>query len=150
MMGLPRPSSAMLNLVAHSKLAVLGTNGPNGPHLAPVWFLYRDDQFFITTGVNRQKARNIQGDYRVGLTVLADGGSPAVMLDGTARLDHAGVIPLIRATAERYLGPEQGAVYIKNLLQKFNSETLWRIVVTPVWWKSWALDEHESAQKGLR
>lgn len=140
-MGRARPSSAMLSLIAESKLAVLGTNGPHGPHLAPVWFLYRDDVFLVVTGVMRRKAKNIQHDYRVGLTVLAHDGSPAVMLDGTARLDHVGVISLIEEAAVRYLGAEGGARYVQDLTKTFTKDTLWRIVVTPTWWKSWGLDE---------
>lgn len=144
-MGQPTASPAMLELVSRSSLAVLGTNGPHGPHLAPVWFLHRDGEFLVVTGVMRRKAKNIQNDYRVGLTILADGGSPAVMLDGTARLDHMGVIPLIEELAVRYLGPEDGARYIENLLTKFTADTLWRIAIAPTWWKAWALDEPADA-----
>jgi hypothetical protein len=139
----------MLSLVAESRLAVLGTNGQHGPHLTPVWFLYRDGAFLLTTGVMRRKAKNIQHDYRVGLTVLADGGSPAVMLDGTAQLDHVDVLPLVAELAERYLGAEAGAQYVDDLKKKFTTDTLWRIVIAPTWWKSWALDESGDSTKVL-
>jgi hypothetical protein len=146
-MGRSTPSPAMLSVVTSSTLAVLGTTGPHGPHLAPVWFLYRDGDFLLTTGVTRQKAKNIQHDYRVGLSVLAEGGSPAVMVDGTARLDHVEVVPLVSALAQRNLGAEAGAQYVEGLMKNFTPETLWRIVLTPAWWKSWALDEKGDSSK---
>lgn len=140
-MGRAEPTAAMQAHVADAKLAVLATTGPRGPHAAPVWFLYRDGEFLLSTGVHRQKAKNIQRDDRVGLAVLAEAGTPAVMIDGRARLDHIDSFGLVAELAERYLGTETGADYVRRLSTEMTPGTLWRVIVRPTSWKSWALNE---------
>jgi hypothetical protein len=131
----------MQRVVKSANVAVIGTNGPHGPHLAPVWFLYRDGAFQFVTSVGRRKARNIQADYRVGVAIMADGGKPAVMVDATARLTTEDAVPLITELATANLGADEGAAYVERLLASLSPDQLWRIVVTPTWWKGWGLDD---------
>jgi hypothetical protein len=139
----------MLRVVESAKLAVMGTNGPHGPHLVPVWFLYRDGAFQFVTSVGRQKARNIESDYRVGLAILGDGGKPAVMVDATARLVHKEAVPLITELATANLGADEAARYVEKLTTTFSADQLWRIIVTPTWWKGWALEDAAPVAAGL-
>lgn len=51
---------------------------PDGsPHVTPVWFVYLDDVFWISSGERNVKVRNVGNDARVSLA-LQDGDAPAV------------------------------------------------------------------------
>jgi PPOX class probable F420-dependent enzyme len=68
--------------------AILGTNSPDGPpQLTPVWYLYEDDQVYMSVGTGTTKLRNLRRDPRV--TLCVDGCHPdarAVMLHGTVEI----------------------------------------------------------------
>jgi 2-phospho-L-lactate guanylyltransferase len=51
----------------------LGTIGRDGyPHVTPVWYLFEDGVFYITTAGNRVKARNMLANPRVGFAIDDD------------------------------------------------------------------------------
>ncbi|WP_152364792.1 pyridoxamine 5'-phosphate oxidase family protein [Microlunatus speluncae] len=56
-------------------LCTLRANG--SPHLTPVWFVHRDDRFWISSGERNVKVRNVVADPRVSLA-LEDGDAPYV------------------------------------------------------------------------
>lgn len=129
----------MEELVRRSLLCVLGTEGRRGPHLVPIWFRYRDRCFDMVTGEDRHKLKNLQRSPNAGLVVMADGGSPAVMVDGVAEITADGAGELVAALALRYLGPARAHAYLDQLFTARPPETLRRIALRPTWWKSWDL-----------
>ena len=55
------------------RIAVVGTNRVNGPpQLTPVWYLYQDNQIYISMMVNSAKYRNLCRDARVGICIAGD------------------------------------------------------------------------------
>ncbi|WP_410660235.1 pyridoxamine 5'-phosphate oxidase family protein [Amycolatopsis sp. lyj-112] len=54
------------------------------PHVTPVWFVYLDDVFWVSSGERNVKVRNVDNDARVSLA-LEDGDAPAVA-EGLARV----------------------------------------------------------------
>jgi hypothetical protein len=130
----------MEELVRSSLLCVLGTEGSRGPHLVPIWFLYRDGCFQMVTGQDRRKLQNLQRNPNAGLVVMADGGSPAVMVDGVAETTAHGAGELVSELALRYLGPVRAKAYIDELFAVRPAERLRRIVLRPTWWKSWDVE----------
>jgi hypothetical protein len=130
----------MEELVRSSLLCVLGTEGARGPHLVPIWFLYRDGCFEMVTGEDRYKLKNLRRSPNTGLVVMADGGSPAVMVDGIAEVTADGAGELIAEIAPRYLGPVRAQEYLDGLFAVRPPATLRRIVLRPTWWKSWDVE----------
>lgn len=60
----------------------LATTRPDGrPHLTPVWFVHLRDRFWIGTGRDSVKTRNVAGNPTVSLA-LEDGDAP-VVAEGT-------------------------------------------------------------------
>lgn len=129
------PTRGMLDVLSSTKIAILGTIGNQGPHLAPLWFAFTDGSFEFVTGSGRQKALNVLRDRRVGLAIVHPTGKPAVMIDGTARVDQSNVPSLLESLAIRNLGEQAGKDYVANS----NLTNLRRIIVVPVRWKSWGL-----------
>jgi PPOX class probable F420-dependent enzyme len=94
-------------------LAVLTSVGANGkPHGAPVWYLYEDGVFTISTDRDSKKHRNLQGNPNVCL-VIDKRTVPyfALMAHGAVQLGP----PLSEQDrlrmAVRYLGDERGKRY---------------------------------------
>ena len=67
------------------RFAIVGTNRVNGPpQLTPVWYLYQDDQIYITMYVKSAKYRNLRRDPRIGVCIAGDNpDARAVMIYGT-------------------------------------------------------------------
>ncbi|GAC1363002.1 MAG: hypothetical protein NVSMB4_19660 [Acidimicrobiales bacterium] len=56
----------------------LSTIRPDGrPHLTPIWFVWHAGRFWICTGAEFVKTRNVRRDPRVSLA-LEDGNAPVV------------------------------------------------------------------------
>jgi PPOX class probable F420-dependent enzyme len=80
--------------------------------LAPVWHEWRDGGFNVIVGADDVKARNIQRDPRVSLSVYEDDPPYAgVELRGQATVASADDDSLIRRLAIRYLGEQAGNAY---------------------------------------
>ncbi|MDP9180947.1 MAG: pyridoxamine 5'-phosphate oxidase family protein, partial [Chloroflexota bacterium] len=74
-----------------ANVAVLSTVDTRGrPHAAPVWYLYDDGVFRISTGDGSQKHRNILANPNISL-VIDQRALPyyAVMVQGTADIGPA-------------------------------------------------------------
>ncbi|MFI2661675.1 TIGR03618 family F420-dependent PPOX class oxidoreductase [Micromonospora carbonacea] len=78
MIGHPAPGPEVLDRLAQERIVWLCTVRPDGsPHVTPVWFLFRDDEWCIWTQERNRKVRNIVADPRVSLA-LPDGKFPVV------------------------------------------------------------------------
>lgn len=130
----------MEDLAGRARLCVLGTQGSRGPHLVPIWFVYREGNFEMVTGEDRQKLANLECDARAGLAMMADAGSPALMVDGVAEVTPEGVGELMREIAVRYLGETAATRYLDELYAVRPPERLRRVVLRPTWWKSWEVE----------
>ena len=68
--------------------AIVATNTKDGPpQISPVWYVYKDDKFYISAGVNTAKIHNLRRDPRISLCI--DGGYPdyrTVIVYGAAKL----------------------------------------------------------------
>ena len=66
----------------------LGTVGRDGfPHVTPVWYVYEEGAFFVTTAADRVKARNMLHNPRVGFAIDSDlRPYRGLTATGTARL----------------------------------------------------------------
>ncbi|HET9661062.1 MAG TPA: PPOX class F420-dependent oxidoreductase [Thermomicrobiales bacterium] len=89
-------------------LAHCATTGPKGePQSNPIWFLWNGEQIIIAIGPEGQKARNLQRDPRVALS-MADPEDPAHYLEvrGTvAGIRHVGSSdPDVTAMVRKYTG----------------------------------------------
>ena len=56
----------------------LATTRPSGrPHLIPIWFVWVDERFYICTGGNSVKARNLNATLQATVA-LEDGNRPLI------------------------------------------------------------------------
>ena len=56
----------------------MATARPDGrPHLIPIWFVWLDDRFYICTGKESVKGRNLQANPNIMLS-LEDGSKPLI------------------------------------------------------------------------
>ena len=99
-----------------ANVAVLGTVDARGrPHAAPVWYLYDNGVFRISTGDGSQKHRNILANPNISL-VIDQRALPyyAVMVQGTADIGPAFSDEDSLRLAVRYLGENLGARYAER------------------------------------
>ena len=99
-----------------ANVAVLGTVDARGrPHAAPVWYLYEDGVFRISTGDGSQKHRNILANPNISL-VIDQRALPyyAVMVQGTADIGLAFSDEDSLRLAVRYLGEDLGSRYAER------------------------------------
>lgn len=99
-----------------ANVAVLSTVDSRGrPHAAPVWYLYDDGVFRISTGAGSKKHKNIEANPNISL-VIDQRVLPyyAVMVQGTAEIGPAFSDEDGLRLAVRYLGEELGKRYAQS------------------------------------
>ena len=99
-----------------ANVAVLSTVDSRGrPHAAPVWYLYDDGVFRISTGVGSQKHKNIEANPNISL-VIDQRVLPyyAVMIQGTAEIGPGFSEEDGLTLAVRYLGEDLGKRYAQT------------------------------------
>src|SRR3990170_2239299 len=95
-------------------VAVLATVSPGGrAHAAPIWYLYEEGVFIMSTGLGSQKHRNVEAHPQVTL-VVDRRALPyyAVMVRGTAEIGPPLTEERRRRMAVRYLGEELARAYL--------------------------------------
>ncbi len=95
------------------QVGVLSTvDGKGRPHSVPMWCIYENGEFLMSTGPGSQKCRNIRNNDNVML-VFDQRDLPyyAVMIRGTARLEATQSSELIERIAVAYLGEEMAEKY---------------------------------------
>ena len=91
-------------------LAILSTvNRDGSPQSTPVWYMYDDGLFKVTSRGDRVKVRNIRRDPRVSLVIIdtAANGDP-LTVRGTAEVTEAGGDEFTYTMARRYEGRRRG------------------------------------------
>jgi PPOX class probable F420-dependent enzyme len=111
-----------------ARLAYIGLDGR--PRVVPIWFSHIDGDIIMVTGPKAEKARSLEKNPAVALTI--DSSTPpykVLLVDGDAKLEPVeGMAPEYRPIVERYLGPAAEA-YLAALLPRVKRQV--RIRVTP-------------------
>ena len=98
-----------------ANVAVLATVGGGGrAHAAPIWYLYEDGVFIMSTGRGSQKHRNVEAQPEI--TLVVDRRSLpyyAVMAQGRAEIGPRLADEERRRMAVRYLGEELARAYLE-------------------------------------
>lgn len=98
-------------LLDGTRTATIATVGPDGrPHAVPVWFTVDERQVVFTTSSQTAKAKNLQRDPRVALSV--DDQAPPfafVTIRGRAELvaQPDDLLAWTTRIAQRYVGPDR-------------------------------------------
>lgn len=99
----------------------LGTVGRDGfPHVTPVWYVYEEGAFFVTTAADRVKALNMLDNPRVGFAIDSDVRPyRGLSATGTARLVAEGEAAraLTRQIAARYVPATRLDAMVESLMQ---------------------------------
>ena len=127
----------LLNEPIISMITTLRADG--SPHTTPVWHLADGDEIVVAVGRSTVKARNVGRDPSVSLCVVegsltrtaSDPPQRWVLVNGTARISEDRVEELVRAVSYHYLGEEDGAPYVEDILGKLDFVLL-RITPTQV------------------
>jgi PPOX class probable F420-dependent enzyme len=100
--------------LAEPHVGVLATLRRDGlPYTVPVWFLWRDERFWISGTYERVWCRQLQADPRASLCIEASAPLAGhVGADGTVRLRELpdfDIWPISRALVDKYVGATAGA-----------------------------------------
>jgi PPOX class probable F420-dependent enzyme len=102
------------DFLKQANVAVLATVDAKGrPHAAPVWYLYQDGAFIVSTGRGSQKHRNVERNSNV--TLVVDRRTVpyyVVMVHGRAEIGPPFSEEERLRLAVRYLGEELGRAYV--------------------------------------
>lgn len=110
----PAPVAEFLMQPITAALVTLNADG--APQVTYVWYAFDGQRFFISTTTDRLKARNVQRDPRVALSMLNPQNPYSfVTLRGSVTTTKEGANELIRELAIRYQGPERGAAYAAKI-----------------------------------
>ncbi len=102
------------------RIARISTVNGRKPHLAPIWYLYDGENFFVSTGTRTRKASNIKKNPNVSLIIDSTDGMfkhKCVLVEGRAELNQKDHPEMTRKIYARYLGQE-------GLKQSFAQELL--------------------------
>lgn len=78
-----------------------------GPQLSPVWFLWRDDMFIISTTLTTAKWRNLKRDQRCS-GIIDNPNGKYIYVSGVAELSVEEVpLPITTAIVHKYKTPER-------------------------------------------
>ena len=96
-----------------ANVAILATVGPAGAHAVPIWYLYEDGAFLMSTGRGSQKHRDLERNPNV--TLVVDRRTLpyyAVMAWGRAEVGPGLDVATRRRIAGRYLSNDQLEAYM--------------------------------------
>ena len=122
--------------LSENKLMTLASLSPKGgPRSVPVAFMYDNGKFYVSSGRQTHKIRNIHGDNRVAFTVEDSTRTKAVVGKGTAKVIPAsGSQELLKKLVTHLVGSLEHP-YAKIMLAA--DRVL--IEITPTSLKSWDL-----------
>ncbi len=117
----PLDDSTLAFLNEPGLLMRLGTLGSDGyPQVTPIWYLYEEGCFWITTASDRIKARNMLARPQVGFAIDSDQRPyRGVSARGVAHLVAEGEAarPMTRRIAARYVPPERLETMVDTLME---------------------------------
>ena len=114
----------MAQFLAEPHVGVLATLRRDGrPYTVPVWFLWRDERFWITGTFERVWCRQLLADPRASLCIEAMAPAAGhVGADGEVRLHDPAQVdiwPISRALVDKYVGatagPEAADAFFANM-----------------------------------
>lgn len=80
----------------------LATCRPNGrPHLAPIWFVWLDSKFYISTALESVKAKNMLNNPRAS-AALENGNQPVIAECTTRLVDRPYPESVVEAFFKKY------------------------------------------------
>lgn len=97
-------------LISRPVLATLATVAPDGsPQVTPLWIDLDGDDLLVNTAKGRAKARNLERDQRVALSIIdPDDPYNVVVVRGTAvEITAEGADAHIDRLAKKYLGVDE-------------------------------------------
>ena len=99
-------------------IAHLVTMRPTGrPHVAPVWFLWKNDKAWVMADGSAVKVKNVLKNSSVALSVATpERPLSYVVLEGQAKLSSEALGPFVEQMCVLYDGPDRGAKFAKELL----------------------------------
>jgi len=121
-----QPSEHIEEFLKKVQVGVLSTVDTKGrPHSIPMWCLYEDGEFVMSTGLGSQKYKNIKNNENVML-VFDQRETPyyAVMVRGIARVETVRSIATIKGIATAYLGEEGANKYLGDRPDDAESATI--------------------------
>jgi Pyridoxamine 5'-phosphate oxidase len=90
------------------KLAHLATLDPAGfPRIIPLWFLWEDGSFYLSSGLQSRHVQDLARDPRAGLCITVEEGQT-----------EAGYRPF-RQIMDAYVQPDTGAIWARKLIGKY-------------------------------
>jgi nitroimidazol reductase NimA-like FMN-containing flavoprotein (pyridoxamine 5'-phosphate oxidase superfamily) len=109
----PRPLSedeieALLALDVPARFATLDAEG--FPHVTPLWFVWEEGAFYLTSYSDRPHLRRLAGNPRAGL---------CVDVERPAREDGERPNLQVRATGRAELFPDQGGAWTRRIDEKY-------------------------------
>ena len=111
---LNRKEVEFVNRIPFCKFATTGKDG--SPHVTPLWMIYEDGRFVMTTRETTVKVRNVRRDPRVA--VLVDEGTLYVMAKGRARVaNDRDTAKDTEKLAIKALGEEAGPKRAKEIMK---------------------------------
>ena len=121
-----QPSEHIEEFLKKVQVGVLSTVDTKGrPHSIPMWCLYEDGEFVMSTSLGSQKYKNIKNNENVML-VFDQRETPyyAVMVRGIARLETVHSVATIKGIATAYLGEEGANKYLGDRPDNAESATI--------------------------
>jgi PPOX class probable F420-dependent enzyme len=108
--GLIRLDQATRAAVASGRLVHLATINPDGtPQVTCVYVGWEGDEIVAGHLADHVKLRNIRRDPRVTLSIESDvpfeGFSPYVVINGIARVEEGGAVPVLRRITDGQFPP---------------------------------------------
>ena len=107
------------DFLEQAKCATLATRFRDGTTLlSPVWHEWREGGFNVAVGASDIKARHIERDARVSISIAED--TPpyrGIEVRGRATISKEETQEILRRITVRYLGPEQGESYANMMTQ---------------------------------
>ncbi len=106
------------DFLSEGNIARIATVKPdNSPHVTPVWYLWENNQLWMTIPKDSVKARNIRQNNKVAVAIDTDKApSKAVIIEGTTKIEELTSEmerKIDRRMAAKYVKPEYLDEYIK-------------------------------------
>lgn len=121
------------DFLARPLVARVSANGPNGPTVRPVWFLFEHGVLWWLTGSYSRLGEWLEADSRVQAVVdtcdLATGAVLSVTLTGQARLQPFDA-ELTHRKLRKYLGPDAER-WPQRFRETFDDPSTRLIALTP-------------------